>query len=307
MALKIAHLKKVAAVLVSLIFVFWFGDQISQSNHDFVQPLLSLPAWLDWFIVLGLLTTYVLRGWRVAYEFRDYPELSLSRSIQIVLWHNASLNFLPFRSGEVAFPFLLRRVAQVPLMQSLASLTHLRMQDASTVLILGIAFWPKLEWATRLLLSGLVLLVLIGLYRWLKTPTDWQESASFIKRKIAPFRHAMATGNPNALQSWLLTASNWAIKISVQAALYCHLANIDFSTGVMATISSEVAAFLPVQGLAGIGTFEVSSALAMYADGVSWTTGIQVAAQVHLVMLSSALFWAIAAWLIPMLKIEKTR
>jgi hypothetical protein len=128
-----------------------------------------------------------------------------------------------------------------------------------------------------------------------------------VKRKIAPFRHAMATGNPNALQSWLLTISNWGIKISVQAALYCYLANIDFSAGVIATISSEIAAFSPVQGVAGIGTFEVSSALAMYADGVSWATGIQVAAQVHLVMLSSALFWAIAAWLIPMLKIEKTR
>jgi hypothetical protein len=307
MSFTTGYLTKAAAVVVSATFIFWFSDQISQNNQDFVQPLLTLPAWLGWFIVVGLLTTYVLRGWRVAYEFREYPELSLSKSIQIVLWHNASLNFLPFRSGEVAFPFLLRRVAQVPLMQSMASLTHLRMQDASTVLILGIAFWPKLEWATRLLVSGLVVLILIGLYRWLRRPTDWQDSTSFIKRKVAPFRHAMATGNPNALQSWLLTVSNWGIKISVQAALYCYLANIDFSAGVMATISSEVAAFSPVQGIAGIGTFEVSSALAMYADGVSWATGIQVAAQVHLVMLSSALFWAIAAWLVSMLKIDKTR
>jgi len=307
MPLTTGYLTKAAALVVSVIFVLWFSDQIIQSNQDFVQPLLSLPAWLGWFIVIGLLTTYLLRGWRVAYEFRDYPELSLSRSIQIVLWHNASLNFLPFRSGEVTFPYLLRRVAQVPLMQSMASLTHLRMQDASTVLILGVAFWPGLEWATRLLVSGLVVVVLIGLYRWLRTPSDWQDSTTLIKRKIAPFRHAMATGNPNALQSWFLTVSNWVIKISVQAALYCYLANIDFSAGVMATISSEVAAFSPVQGVAGIGTFEVSSALAMYADGVSWATGIQVAAQVHLVMLSSALFWAIAAWLIPMFKIEKTR
>lgn len=307
MALTTGHLKKAAAVVLSTLFVIWFGNQLNQTNQDFFRPLLNLPAWLICFVILGLLTTYLLRGWRLAYEFRDYQAMSLSRSIQIVLWHNASVNFLPFRSGEVAFPFLLHRVAQVPFMQSMASLTHLRMQDASTVFMFGIAFWPKLDWTMRLLMLGLTLLTLVGFYRWLKIPTDWQDSAFFIKRKIAPFRQTMATGNPNALQSWLLTLSNWVIKISVQAALYFHLANIDFSAGVIATISSEVAAFSPVQGIAGIGTFEVSSALAMYADGVSWTTGIQVAAQVHLVMLSSALFWAFAAWLLPQLKIEKTR
>ena len=307
MASTTAHLKKATAVAMSSLFVAWLIYQHGQTDQDFFQPLINLPAWLIFFVILGLLTTYVMRGWRLAYEFRDYQEMSLSKSIQIVLWHNASVNFLPFRSGEVAFPFLLHRVAQVPLIRSMASLMHLRMQDACIVLLLGVAFWPKLEWATRLLMLGIATLVMIGFYRWMKSPTDWQNSAFFIKRKIAPFRHALAIGNPNALQSWLLTLSNWVIKISVQAWLYCFLANINFSAGVIATISSEIAAFSPVQGIAGIGTFEVSSALAMYADGVAWSTGIQVAAQVHLVMLSSALFWAFAAWLLPKLKIKKTK
>lgn len=306
MARTMSHFKKIAALAVSTVFVTWLIHQISATRQDFFQPLLNLPTWLVVFVVLGLLSTYMLRGWRVAFEFRDYPELSFFKSVQIVLWHNATINFMPFRSGEVAFPILLHRIARVPLAQSMASLVHLRMQDASTVLLIGIAFWPQLDLITRLSMMGVIVAVLVIVYRWLKKPTDWQDSSFFIKRKIAPFRHAMATGNPNAAQSWLLTLSNWIIKIGVQAALYSHLANIGVSAGVIATISSEVAAFSPIQGIAGIGTFEFSSALALYADGISWSEGIQVAAQVHLVMLVSALFWAVIAWLLPKFKKDKT-
>lgn len=292
---------------MSLLFIAWFTHLLNQQNFDFFTPLLGLPTWLAWFVFLGLPATYLLRGWRVAYEFRDYPQLSLSKSIQIVLWHNASVNLLPFRSGEAAFPILLQRIAHVPLLHSIASLTHLRMQDASIVVLLGVAFWPNVEGLTRLLMLCLVLVFMLGIYRWLKTPTDWQNSTFFLKKYIASFRNAMATGNPNALQSWVLTLSNWTIKISVQAALYCELAKIDFSTGVLATITSEVAAFSPLQGMAGIGTFEVSSAMAMYADGVPWIAGIQVAAMVHLIMLSSAFLWAFVAYLLPKLHFKSKK
>lgn len=307
MNLTMGHIKKAIAAAMSLVFVVWLTHQNDHSDLMFFQPLTNLPAWIGVFALFGLLSTYVLRGWRLAYEFREFKEMSLLKSIQVVLWHNASVNLLPFRSGEAAFPVLLHRIAQVPLKRSMASLLHLRMQDACSVLLLGIAFWPNLEMTTRLLTIGLTALVVIGFYRWLKATNDWQDSTIFIKRKLASFRHAMATENPNALQSWLLTFCNWIIKISVQALLYFNLAQIDFSSGVIATISSEIAAFSPVQGIAGIGTFEASSALALHADGVAWSTGMQVAAQVHLVVLSSALFWAFAAWLLPKLKIEKMK
>lgn len=305
MKFALSHLKNTVALVLSLLFMGWLAHLLSETTLDFYDPLLNLPPWLGGLVFLGLPTTYLLRGWRVAYEFRAYPELTLVKSVQIVLWHNASVNLLPFRSGEAAFPILLHRIAQVPVLQSMASLMHLRMQDASTVLLLGIAFWPNLEGLTRFLMLGLVLVVLVGVYRWLKTPADWQNSRFFAKKYLAAFRQAMATGNPNAFQSWLLTLSNWLIKISVQAVLYCELAKIDFFVAVLATISSEVAAFSPLQGIAGIGTFEVSSALAMYAEGVTWTQAIQVAAMVHLIMLSSAIFWTAIGWLLPKLKMNK--
>ena len=306
MQLTRRQIKNTVAAVVSLFFIGWFALLLRDADLDFFQPLLNLPLWLAVLVFLGLLLTYVLRGWRVAYEFREYPELSLAKSIQIVLWHSATVNFLPFRSGELAFPVLLQRIAHVPMMQALASLVHLRMQDATTVVLLGIVFWPGLDGAIRMLMVGATLAFFVAFYTWVKQPANWHGSPFFVKKYLASFRDAMATGNPSATLSWVLTVFNWIIKISIQAALYCYLTGIHFSTGVLATISSEVAAISPLQGVAGIGTFEVSSALALFADGVPWATGIQVAAQVHLIMLSSSLFWALMGLLIAKLTHTKT-
>lgn len=306
MQLTRLQIKNTLAVGVSVLFIGWFALLLRDADLDFFQPLLTLPPWLACVVCVGLLLTYVLRGWRVAYEFRGYPELSLTKSIQIVLWHSATVNSLPFRSGELAFPVLLQRIAQVPMMQALASLVHLRMQDATTVVLMGIVFWPGLDGAIRSVLVVATLAFFAAFYVWVKQPADWHGSTFFVKKYLASFRDAMATGNPSAALSWVLTVFNWAIKISIQAVLYCHLTGVYFSTGVLATISSEVAALSPLQGVAGIGTFEVSSALALFADGVPWATGIQVAAQVHLIMLASSFFWALMGLLIAKLTPTKT-
>ena len=128
--------------------------------------------------------------------------------------------------------------------------------------------------------------------KWAKSTTSWQDSASSLKRKLASWREALARGNQRAGLSWLLTISNWIIKISIQAILYGYLLHLSFSIGVLCTLSTELAAFLPIQGLAGIGTFEASSAVVMRAEGVPWMEALQVAAQVHVMMLASSLLWA---------------
>jgi len=286
-------IKKLMAVGVSLFFLIWLLRDSSLTASELFTPLFELPIWLISYVFFGLLTTYLLRGWRVAYEFRSYEKLSIKKCIQIVLWHNASVNLMPMRSGELVFPLLLQRVAQVPIQESLTSLLFLRFQDACTVLMLCLVFWPTLELHERFLL-GLVVIAAAWIFQhWAKSPSTWHESSLGIKKRLAPLREALARGLPHAKLSWLLTVTNWLIKISVQALLYCHLLGVEFPLGVTATISTEFAAFSPLQGIAGIGTFEASSALAMRSQGIPWIDGIQVAAQVHMIMLSSAIFWAL--------------
>ena len=285
-------------MVVSVSFAAWFIHLFSDVGFHFFVPLLNLPFWLFCFVFLGLLLTYVLRGWRVAFEFRSHSKITLLNSIQIVLWHNASVNALPFRSGELAFPLLLQRIAGVPLVHSTASLIHFRMQDASVIVFLCIALLPELGIALKVGLYCFLLILGWTFSKWLHRPHDWHESTSVLKRKAAFFRDAMVIANPEAAWSWLLTICNWTVKISLQALLYVHLVDTEFGSGVMATVFSEAASFSPVQGIAGFGTFEVSSALAIYSQGVSWSESLQAAAQVHLVLLVSAFFWAWVGWIV---------
>jgi hypothetical protein len=299
-------LRNTATVLVSLLFVAWFIYLIPNVGSDFLLPILNLPVWLVWFVFIGLLLTYVLRGWRVAFEFRDHPKITLLNSIQIVLWHNASVNAMPLRSGELAFPLLLQRIAGVAMVRSTASLIHFRIQDASVVFMLCILLLPELAIALKVGLLFLALMIGLIFFWWLRQTNNWHASPNHFKRKLASFRDAMLHANSKAAWSWLLTICNWTIKIAVQAALYVHFVNIAFESGVMAAVGSEVAAFSPVQGVAGLGTFEVSSALVIYAQGVSWSEGLQAAAHVHLVLLFSAFFWALIGWIVSRLTNKKT-
>jgi hypothetical protein len=289
--------KNFVALGISLAFLSWFFYVSSLSFKQVYQPLLDLPTSLIGLVVLGLLVTYILRGWRVAYEFRAYPSLTLLKSIKIVLWHNATLNFLPFRSGELVFPLLLHKVAKVPVLSAVTSLIYLRFQDACTVLMIAIGFWPNLEIGTRLILATALVLGAIFFQKWAKSSVSWHNSTWMLKRRLAALRDAMACGNPNAGLSWLLTSANWLIKISIQALLYVNLLQLDFSLGVLATLSSEFAALSPIQGVAGLGTFEASSAVVIRTGGVSWEQSIQVATQVHLIMFVSAFFWALLSLL----------
>lgn len=298
-------IKATATVVLSLLFAAWLTHVLADVGWGFFSPLLTLPSWLLWFAFLGLLSTYALRGWRVAFEFQDHPKATLLTSIQIVLWHNASVNALPFRSGELAFPLLLKRLAQVPLLHATASLIHLRIQDATVVVLLGLLVWPGLDPAVRIALISAAVLCGWGFFKWLRQAHHWHDATHKVKKHLAAMRDAMARANPSAHWSWLLTLCNWLIKVSVQAALYVHLVGIEFGSGVLAAMGSELAAFSPLQGIAGVGTFEVSSALAMYADGIAWQDGVQAAAQVHLIMLTSAFFWAGVAWLISYFTKEK--
>lgn len=284
--------KNLVALGISFAFFAWFFDFSALSLKQLYQPLLALSPALIGFVVMGLLTTYILRGWRVAYEFRAYDTLTLLGAIKIVLWHNATLNLLPFRSGELVFPLLLNKMAKVPVLSAVTSLIYLRFQDACTVLMIAICVWPGLAIPSRLMLAIALVVAAILFQKWAKSTATWRESTWALKRRLSALRDALAEGNPQAGLSWVLTIANWLIKISIQAVLYVNLLPLDFSVGVLATLSSEFAALLPIQGVAGLGTFEASSALVIRTEGISWVDSIQVAAQVHLVMLASALFWA---------------
>ena len=111
---------------LTLAFLLWLWHSIPMPQWQQAWQRVA-PAW--WAImVLGMLLSYSLRAWRIRGEFADIPQMNLSLALRIVLAHTALVNVLPMRSGELGFPWLMRRILNVPWLDASASLLWLRMQ-----------------------------------------------------------------------------------------------------------------------------------------------------------------------------------
>jgi hypothetical protein len=288
-------IKILLALTTSCVFlVWWFTHELPAS---LAQDFLALPLTVVIAAVLGLFLSYALRGWRVCREFKEFPKMRFGAALQVVLWHNASVNVMPFRSGEAAFPWLLNRRFDISITRATASLLWLRIQDACVVLMLGIWVLADIDLITRVLLScGLVVAALI-FAKWSRisppTPiTQWPW------KYLNGFRQALSESHAHSPEGWWVTLANWLIKLSVQAMLFAALLQSSFQTGLAGTFGAELAAVTPLQGVAGIGSYEAASAAAMLPWGVEWSVGLRTALVVHLVVLTCALSCAAVAGLI---------
>jgi uncharacterized membrane protein YbhN (UPF0104 family) len=91
----------------------------------------------------------------------------------------------------------------------------------------------------------------------------------------------------------LWTIGNWSVKLIAEAWLV-GLALGPGSDGSIASsalgaIGAELAAILPVQGVAGFGTFEAGGAALMRTQGIALQTGLEAVLVLHAVVLALAL------------------
>jgi uncharacterized membrane protein YbhN (UPF0104 family) len=114
----------------------------------------------------------------------------------IILSQNALLTFLPWRMGELALPFLLRRDLHIPVAKSMASLIAIRGVDLSIVIIVGLILGRRLGFQMNLTQLGLVigvaliLLSLLGIVsRRLRGQTLlWEAAGAAVKCLRSPVR-----------------------------------------------------------------------------------------------------------------------
>lgn len=287
--------KILLASILSLAFLAWLA--LGPSWSGLFTAVAKLTPAVVCVALLGLFTTYFLRSLRVFYEFRDAAHGRFSSCLRIVLFHNALVNILPFRGGELAFPLLLRRSLGVATDRAIASLFWLRLQDAFILSGLALLVWPDLPlWFRLLAIAGLVLLALILPFlanRW-QVPTDGKAWRS----RLEKMRLALADSARHARIGWLWTLANWSIKLAVQAWLLAQILPAPLAAAGAGALGAELAAILPIQGVAGFGSYEAGAAAAMLPADIPFSSGLQAALVLHLFVLASALTAAALAWLI---------
>lgn len=267
--------------------LFWLLKEVNLSGLR--QSAEQIPLWLWLLCSLLWLGSFVCRGLRVQQEWQWRRTVSLPVAMRLVLLHNAAVLLLPFRAGEAGYPLLVKQVFAAPLYQSLRSLMWLRLQDLSVLTLLAAWLWPQLHWAWPLLFTtGLLGLIFLPPSYWLlllKRRATW---AGLLRKML----HRRAPRS-----AWLLSLANWLCKLSVVAILLLSLLAISPQAAIQGALGGEWAGLLPLQGPAGLGTYEAGVWLAAGLQQASVAAQLPAAALlVHVFCLAVSLGAALLAF-----------
>lgn len=298
------NLKRLLAIAVSAGLLAWLmADGRWRGLGEVIQRLSGRTLALS---AAGFALSYLLRALRIYDEFRAQAGGRFGTCLRITLIHNAMINVVPFRGGEAAFPILLRQNFGVPLPRAIASLFWFRLQDAFVVMALAAVVWPGLHPALKALAVAGVLLMAWWLPRWARAPHAWADGSG-ITAKFAKVRDAFAESTKHARYGWVWTIANWSVKLAAQAWLLAALIPAAINVGAAGALGAELAAILPIQGVAGFGTYEAGAAAALLPSGVPLQAGLQVALALHLFVIACSVTSGAIAWLFPAPAAPETR
>jgi hypothetical protein len=317
-----------AQALVWLVGIGLMAWLLRHVPFETVQRALAKPSADVWLCTLGgLVLSYLLRAARLQVVMglapssgnRQWLGLRLD-ALRVILMHNAAVNLLPMRAGELSFPYLASRLLHMPLNRAVASLLWMRLQDLAVLLSLGLLCWPTLPWAWRL--GGLAFIVLgwqagVRLLDWLyqrmqapqaavgqaappKPKASWQSLLGrFHEALLEPHHHHWAT--------WAFTWANWGTKLLAGAWLMSHICGADLAQAWSGALGGELAAVVPLQGPAGFGTYEAgvwaglhlsTTPTAAGSSNIDMTLAVPAALALHLCFLLCAVLAGAVAWLI---------
>ena len=273
------------------------------------QPLVAAfaatPAWVWALALAGLFASYALRAERLRREWGSWfaaqqqPERApgFMACLALFLTHNAAIVVLPMRAGEAGYPLLMQRRFGVPLADSLKSLLWLRLQDAAVLATLAALWLPPIAPAAR---AGWTALLALA---WLLALWFGARLLAALAARMPAVERFQATwlAHRNDRVGWALCAANWLVKLAVFALLLQAFTPLDFAAALRGALGGELASVLPLQGPAGLGTYEAGVwAAALVDKNVGLDLTAQVAAgalALHAFALATAL--ASAAMIMP--------
>jgi hypothetical protein len=277
------------AISVAIVIVFVVAAEHFVGWQSLVYPWFYMddPARLAFAVAL-LGATYVIRAFRV-YRYFHFRS-GFARCLRLLVTHTLLVNLLPMRAGEFAFPVLMSRYFAIPIRRSLPALLWLRALDLHVLLCIRIALVAATQAAP---VSGIALVV--GTV-WLALPFAAyplsQPLMRFAARKdTKPYEllQSAVSAIPETLvrlvEDWLLTMVNWIIKLAVFSWIILAFSGENYVASLAGAIGGEVGSMLPVQGIAGIGTYEAGVVAGMRSLGVTTSNALTGAVNLHLLVL----------------------
>ncbi len=256
-----------------------------------------LAAWagLDgWGIVggVGLMgLSYLSRAWRNVDYFRISTRPQRLTVLRITLIHNLLNQLLPMRSGEVSFPYLMKRELTLPLAQTGAGLIWFRLLDLHTLVTITLLSFIVTTQQLALLFPfwlGLTLGVWLAFRwqpRWRQLLTGWQRE-SRLKTTTLNALNGLPENARIAFFSWIWTVVNWGCKLLALIWLLGQFAPAPLYALTTGVVSGELTSVLPVHTPGGIGSYEAGVAAGLSLFGIHYEAALTGAVNVHLFVLS---------------------
>lgn len=259
------------SVLVTVLMVIYTGYQIDW------KVITSLQVEAPYFLLASVvyLFSYVIRSFRIHYFLKHNP-VSLLKLLSISLLHNLYNRILPARTGELSFLYLLKRHSLVSLRDSSSILVVLRIYDliASMVLLSFSAIFVYLDNFTYLI----SLVIITGFFIYIGFfPLSLLKFIRLIVSKLRGKRKKIYTEkfydllgyyiiNLQYLHNWMtrlfLLGISLVIWVFVGILFILLMKGIgsykDLWDTIFATSIANFSWILPINGVGGFGTMELS-------------------------------------------------
>lgn len=250
--------------------------------------------------LLLLLMTYVLRTWRIYDYFPRETKGSFRRLFRVVQVHNLLNVMLPFRSGELSFPLLMKQEFGVSITRASAALLVMRLFDLHALFAaagFGLALehrnlWLWLLWALFAFSPAIAFALKEGLLRQAR-----KISHPKLQHMMAELEQGLPANTSSFIRAWGVTLVNWFVKIAVMAWVLVLLANIGLAAGFGGGLGGELSSVLPLHAPGGIGTYPAGITAGALAFGAEHSESAladlgQAAINAHLLIILSSVIGA---------------
>jgi uncharacterized membrane protein YbhN (UPF0104 family) len=270
---------------------------VRQSDWNLtITRLLEVPKTVLFICTLGWLSSFLFRAFRFKLEWHAHGKITFWDALSLTFLHNAAVVLVPFRVGELGYPFLVQKLLNVSMQQCIRSLLWLRFQDGIVLLSLAFLLLPYFSLESRMvgLLAAMTLCVTTQKW-WLRL----LRSRHFLIRQVRAFLHQRSSA-----WGWFWSAANWLVKILVVSLMLSSLTGLDTLQTVRGALTGELSALLPLTGPAGLGTYEAGVWTGL---GLSWQEMKALMGSIlliHLFFLSISLLGAVVALSFNALQLE---
>lgn len=256
------------------------------------------PLTLALLVVLSLASN-VLRAVRIKLSFA-LPAQRFSDMFYLSTSHNLLNNLLPMRTGEVAFPVLIKRHFGIGLMESGSHLLLYRLLDLiALVSIAGLlVIW---QYSVVAALSfALVVIACLCLFDRIKGQ-GLMLLRRIRHRKVQSLADAIVrlpTRGRHFSSIVITTYAIWLSKLLAFLGVVLQLSQLNLAQAITSVAVADLSSILPIHGVAGSGTFEAAFVLAGKLYGTDTTALLTVAVQLHLFLLLMAFAAFALGWLV---------